>query len=360
MTIFKRDEIIVLLGAGASVEAKIPASLGMINKIEELLKNNWSDYKKLYDYVKSAINYSDGIKGSFSGNNYNVERLVNTLDDLRKGDNHPLYPFIGAWNPKLSEVAGQDLRKISGFRTEIVTILRDDWVQLTYNNDANYFKGLINFQRQYQHPLRVFTLNYDLCVEVHSSEVKLERGFNNERIWDWRRFDDTTEDAKDLYLYKLHGSVDWTKDDHDNLIYKENSSEIPPDDVAIIFGTTYKLQYVDPFLFFAYEFRKWTLDSAKIIIAIGYGFGDEHINGILSQALNNNVERKLLSISPIRNDVTEKKKESSIKDILNIRKDDQIVCWGYGAKEFMTNKMDIKELSNLFPSDNALIPEVSS
>ena len=51
-----------------------------------------------------------------------------------------------------------------------------------------------------------------------------------------------------------------------------------------------KLQYVDPFLFLANEFRKWTLES-KLIISIGYGFGDEHINGILGQALKKSREK---------------------------------------------------------------------
>ena len=101
-------------------------------------------------------------------------------------------------------------------------------------------------------------------------------------------FDDAREDSPDLYLYKLHGSVDWSYDNGGNLIYHESSSQIEPENLAIIFGTTYKLQYIDPFLFFAYEFRKWTLDDGKLIVVIGYSFADEHINGILTQSLNNN------------------------------------------------------------------------
>ena len=56
------------------------------------------------------------------------------------------------------------------------------------------------------------------------------------------------------------------------------------------------MQYVDPFLFLAYELRRWTLDSARLIISVGYGFNDDHINGILEQSLRQNPSRKLLAI----------------------------------------------------------------
>jgi len=41
---------------------------------------------------------------------------------------------------------------------------------------------------------------------------------------------------------------------------------IAPRPIAIILGAMYKLQYVDPFLFLAYEFRKWMLESRLINI----------------------------------------------------------------------------------------------
>src|SRR5690606_7358104 len=119
----------------------------------------------------------------------------------------PLYPFVGAWNPKLLAVAGSDLGKLSDFRRNIVTKLRDDWVQLEYERQAAYYAGLVRFQKEYQFPLRVFTLNYDLCVEKGCSEAMVERGFNEEQRWDWRRFSssDGEPTQKDIYLYKMHG-----------------------------------------------------------------------------------------------------------------------------------------------------------
>ena len=218
------------------------------------------------------------------------------------------------------------------------------WVQLEYDGNARYYSGLIKFQKEYQFPLRIFTLNYDLCIEKACIESGVERGFGDEKQWDWRIFDNEEQINKNIFLYKLHGSVDWTRDEKGHLIYRD--SNISPDNIEIIFGTTYKLQYIDPFLFFAYEFRKRTLTDAKIIVCIGYGFGDDHINGIISQALNNNKDRRLLAIST-SGDASSKVKK--IKKILKIESNENIHYEDITAKDFLNNKLSVENLSKVFP-----------
>ncbi len=343
---FKKDEIIFLMGAGASVDAGIPTSCGMIEEIQKLLckDSKWGDYTSLYNYVKSAIVYADGIQGKFDSSNFNIERLVNTLDELLKSDKHPIFPFIGSWTPKLPEVSGNDFSKIGSFRKRIVEQLSQHWVRLEYNENAKYYAGLSRFQKEYNYPLRVFTLNYDLCIENACSESGVERGFGDGKQWDWRIFDNEEQISNSIFLYKLHGSVDWTRDKNGCLIYKDRN--ISPDTIEIIFGTSYKLQYIDPFLFFAYEFRKRTLSDAKIIVCIGYGFGDEHINGIITQALNNNKERKLLVISPSQ------KADREIKDIGNIlglESCDNIVHQNVIARDYLNNILSVETLQEIFP-----------
>ena len=155
---FKKDELIFLLGAGASVEAGIPASYGMISELEDLLNtdNEWKIYAPVYHFIKSAVIYADGIQGKFKESTFNIERLVNTIDELLKSDEHPLFPFIGSWTPKLPEVSGNDFKKLSDFRKKIVIQLRDHWVQLEYDDNAEYYSGLSTFQKEYQYPLRIF------------------------------------------------------------------------------------------------------------------------------------------------------------------------------------------------------------
>ena len=187
---FKRDEIILLLGAGASVEAGIPDSNAMVRKVAELIHSNddWKCHESLYNYVRSSIYYAEGIKGKFDSDvHFNIETLVNVLDEIRRKENHTLYPFVGAWNPKLVEVAGSDFENVGNLLRAILRVLRDEWVVLPNYGQAAYYSGLTRFQQEYGYPLRVFSLNYDLCVELTCGRDNVQRGFSSDRSWERSR-----------------------------------------------------------------------------------------------------------------------------------------------------------------------------
>ncbi len=356
-TVFKRNEIIMLLGAGASVEAGIPDSDNMVGEIESLVSGDdfkWNRYKELYRYIRSSIFFADGLQGIFDEKvPFNIERLVNVLEELQKKERHALYPFVGAWNPKLQELAGTNFENVCGFRDEIIQILRNKWVALPEKEKAEYYSGLLRFQNEYEYPLRVFSLNYDLCVENTFGLEKVQRGFS-ERKWDWRLFDETSDDPLPILLYKLHGSMDWSFTDNGTVTYSDTTSTIKSENIALIFGTSYKLQYVDPFLFLAYELRRWTLDTARIIVCIGYGFKDDHINGILKQSLRQNRDRKILAVIGPNN---QDDRKQHISELLNV-KDDQIEIRACGAKKFLSSDLTIASLSKLFPPEMDLISEL--
>ena len=358
---FRRDDIVVLLGAGASVEAGIPHSGKMIEEIEKKILNGdakWEKYKSLYNCIQSAIYYSEGIHGRFSTTvNYNIEKLIDTLNEISKRDQHTLYPFISTWNPSLTEVAGKEFELVREFHNKIVDILRKDWLAVqNYDVAAWYYCGLVKFQNNLNYPLRVFTLNYDLCVEKTVATgakegVILERGFDDERKWDWRQFDENENDPKNIYLYKLHGSMDWAYKD-DKLTYHDDNNGIS--EPAIIFGTSYKLEYRDPFLFLTYEFRRWTLES-RIIVAIGYGFGDEHINKIIQQALNSDAKRILLVVMPL-DGIRENDKKNQVASLLDRKNSNQIKICDCKASEFMEERLNLDYLRKLLPKDGDVIP----
>lgn len=96
----RSKDIIFLLGAGASAEADIPVSGEMINRVEQSLQAGGTE-EGLYNHIKSAIHFSAGLKGRF-GNAvpFNIETLVNTLYELERNEEHPLYPFIAAWSSR--------------------------------------------------------------------------------------------------------------------------------------------------------------------------------------------------------------------------------------------------------------------
>ena len=347
---FKHNEIVLLLGAGASVDAGIPDSRTMIAELEELLSRDdrWDRFLDLYRYVRSAIFYADGLKGVFGGDvSFNIERLVNVLSELHKRERRTLYPFVGAWNPKLLDVAGESFESVRRFRTRIIEVLRKSWIALPRVEDAEYYSGIMRFQEEYGYPLRVFSLNYDLCVEQTCGREDVQMGFAG-RTWDWRLFDEASDDALPLLLYKLHGSTDWYFDDDGKVTYSDSPSTIPDDKVALIFAAEYKLRYIDPFLFFAYELRRWTLDTARLIVSIGYGFSDDHINGILRQSLRQDATRRLLVVDAA--DVSESRTARRVADLLTVSQD-QIRVDPSGAKQFLSGGLSIEALARLFPPE---------
>jgi len=370
---FKKDEVLVLLGAGASVDAGIPHSSAMVGEIEKALEGDWQNFKDLYNYVRSAIFYADGIRGTFSNEvSYNIERLVVSLDELSRREEHPLYPFIGAWNPRLTQVAGTDFSNVSDFKTKILEKLRHEWIEVSNYEQADYFKGLINFQKELNHPLKVFTLNYDLCVEkAYFSEYHEypERGFDKDRLWSHELLEEVNPAEKNLYLYKLHGSIDWVRDTvTGKLTFSDSTSKISVDEGALIFGTTYKLQYMDPFLFLVYQLRRLSLE-AKLLLCVGYGFGDEHINGILKQALRGGHDKRLVAVTwfgGIQNNnemqIQEQKfREYAAKQLgFEDSTDPRLVIQTSSAKKFLGQELTRDSMANHFPQEESLFEDVIS
>ena len=289
----RSTDIMFLFGAGASVEAEIPASATMIREIEGLLKDNpdWLEHLDLYHHVKSAIYYSAGLKGTFGdGVLYNIEVLVNSLYELERNEEHPLYPFIASWNSRFVNLAGPGFENVMRFRRLILKELKK-WMCPENASKSDYYAGLVRIQNDLNYPLRVFSLNYDGCVErLDRERFRVEAGFGGygtDHIWDWERFEHSDIGSNPLpqvFLYKIHGSIDWKRDAAQNLYRVEQIERVEPDRMEIIFGRDFKLEAADPYLFYAYEFRRFCLLS-KLIVIIGYSFSDLHINKMLVQAL---------------------------------------------------------------------------
>ena len=342
----KSKDIIFLLGAGASAEADIPPSGKMIDDIEALLTNkdrtDWTPYYILYNHIKSAIYYAAGLKGRFKeGVTYNIETLVNTLNELERNEEHPLYPFIASWNSRLialSHGEDGDFCKVRDLRRLILRQLKS-WVSPDDISLADYYKGLISLQRGLTFPLRIFSLNYDLCVErLNTTDFRVETGFGGigpKFPWDWERFEDGNGNPSlpEIYLYKLHGSINWKRDAAKNLICLEQTEGILPEKMDLIFGRDFKLEAADPYLFYAYELRRYSLD-ANVIVLIGYGFGDQHINKILTQALQRDETRRLLVVSHCRTESDVEHKRSEVASVLSVESK-QILARKGSAKEFL-------------------------
>lgn len=349
--ISRSNDIVFLLGAGASADAGIPTSAEMIDLIERLLVRGgkWEDYRDLYHHVKSAIYYAAGLRGHFGTDvNYNIETLVNTLYELERNEDHPLYPFIATWNSRFAALAQTDFRRVRDFRRGILRRLKK-WMCPENTSEGDYYGGLSKLQQTLNFPLRVFSLNYDLCVErLSDRDCRIETGFEgygNHYSWDWERFEESgARLLPEVLLYKLHGSINWKRHrDTKQLFSVEQVESIEADKMEVIFGRDLKLEAADPYLFYAYEFRRYVL-TAKLIVAVGYGFGDAHINKILTQCLRHDAGRSVLVVNRCEEDqVDGRAREIRVKLEVDEARSRQVCVLPSTAKEFL-EESDLAEL----------------
>jgi len=154
--------------------------------------------------------------------------------------------------------------------------------------------------------VNVFTLNYDTLVEqaADAEGVVLLDGFvgTQRRIFRPESYEqdlyfpaETTEGRvhrfdRVLHLYKLHGSITWrasepTIDDPYGVQWvpfdPESSEPLLIYPTPAKYGETLGLPYSELFRRFSSALSR----PQSVLFVIGYGFGDEHVNAIIRQAL---------------------------------------------------------------------------
>jgi hypothetical protein len=154
--------------------------------------------------------------------------------------------------------------------------------------------------------VNVFTLNYDTLVEqaADAEGVVLLDGFvgTQRRVFRPESYEqdlyfpaETTEGRvhrfdRVLHLYKLHGSITWkagepTIDDpcgvHSTPFDPKALQPLLVYPTPAKYGETLGLPYSELFRHFAAALAR----PQSVLFVLGYGFGDEHVNAIIRQAL---------------------------------------------------------------------------
>ncbi len=357
----KENNIIFLLGAGCSKQADIPISKDMVNSVEHLLKSDahWEQYSQLYYYLRSSIDYSEGIFGNW-GTAFNIEKLLIVMSEIEKRDRNIIYPFIGSWNIRLPEVAGRNFEKITEFKKLINKELYDWVTPKDLSKKAHYYQGFKRFQNELGKTVRVFSLNYDLCFEKAIGDDDIEQGFDN-KTFEWQQSNFENAVTKLFKLYKLHGSINWYSDKHTGKLMLSNH---PVENPELIFGIDAKLRSTDPYFYYTSEFRRWILSNdCKLIVTIGYSYADDYINNLISQAIINKSTRQVLNVTYLANgDSFEEDKKELAKDIVtnklclnlpfNMHCAKQFHIHAQSAKEFLTETIASDFFSKYIQDDN--------
>jgi len=139
-----------------------------------------------------------------------------------------------------------------------------------------------------------FTTNYDTLLEDALALYKKDvcDGFSGGAVGFWnaeKEFSNTTLDSSTYKLYKLHGSIDWHRDERFGLVRARYGAKYLSDPANIMIypqATKYVETQKDPFASLFMGLRKTLMNNQQnTLITCGYSFGDDHINSEIESAL---------------------------------------------------------------------------
>jgi hypothetical protein len=332
----------VLLGAGSSVDAGVPASFEMTGQIQASLNARapFGLLTEVFNYVCGRLLVHDTARGPTVKGGIDIERVVQALEELGRRSDMPIAPFVNGWQPDLEALehrkpARMWLRKklSAKWRKEpIGTIdlstrgINDLWDQMfpwlrggglfeqlaslivdemckqltTDADDVLYLEPLVKLGMA-RNGITVASLNYDLSIE-QASETVGTTAYTGLKSWvrelDWCWPNDG------IRLLKLHGSIDWYWKSPTNPVSPiriamadkecENPGLFRP---ALLFGHGSKLRVEGPFLSLLAEFERM-LAAAETLVVVGYSFRDTHINHSIARWLAGNDLRRIVVIDP--------------------------------------------------------------
>lgn len=152
---------------------------------------------------------------------------------------------------------------------------------------------------------RIFTTNYDLCVEraATNSGAIIVDGFGRESVpvfdgtnfdidFVRRRIESKGPEFIDgvVHLAKLHGSVDWAIER--NQIVRKNQPTAP----VIIYPRSdkFELTYRQPFLEMMSQFQSVLRQPSLGLLVIGFGFADAHLSEMILSAVKRNLSLRVV------------------------------------------------------------------
>ncbi len=300
---------LVLLGAGASVDAGVPTS-------EELQKQLCRDLPPLYRHLSDLIFPTENDTADpervfralaflhaleTEGRPVDRRDVVESLDVAR---------LVGSWRPDIAEFLAAEDHTVAGSITgEVIDSLWDElrnklWIPpLPTRTSLHYLVDLVSAMRGQT----VVTLNYDNALDC-VGHFCLALGFDDGPTpRDWGAALPGQSRDNTLRIVRLHGSLAWRRDrasgdvrpaTYDELValsvdgYRSWNGDTP----GIIFGAGNKLRADGPYLDLYAELRR-ELANTKQLIIIGYSFRDEHVNEALRRWFENAEPSSVLRIN---------------------------------------------------------------
>ena len=281
--LLQADKMVVLLGAGASSCAGLP----LMNRLtEEVLEKIPDDSKKILEVIKKQF--------SGEGSGANIEDYLSELFDWiaitsrrKKRTSKDSEVYIGEGELYSHEKILKAIEKIKQAIYEVIN--KKDVNSATHERfvKALYDQAMRPGKDNQPRTIDYLVMNYDTLIEdsLALSKLRYADGFEG-GVYGWwcpQTFEQKNLDAR---VFKLHGSIDWTEDSDlstplriaPHLKREEGSGK-----KIMIWpaSTKYRETQLDPYATLMQKARE-TLNckggSQRVLLIVGYSFGDAHIN----------------------------------------------------------------------------------
>lgn len=307
---FNMKNIHFLFGSGTSCNA-IPNMNGLFNAVKTKIKTqNDEAQKKEFEAICQRLEMKNNLEevlgilyshkvylreNKAKPNSYRIcNQLINSIENLifekinvdfsTKGEK-PILDVLTIYKDFYRKTAlrNKDLSRINIFTTN------NDLFNETALDSLNihYINGFSGGLRKFFNPA---LFNYTFSKRMDTSIEKFEPVENM------------------VYLYKLHGSVNWIEDKENiNTFFKIKEvidpSKLPKDKNILIYPTPTKQNKSlgSPYVELFREFQKKLLEPHSVLFVIGYSFSDEHVNNVIYQALAVNSTINVVIINDIPN-----------------------------------------------------------
>jgi hypothetical protein len=343
--LFNMKNIYFLFGSGTSSGA-IPVMKDLFTKVKENVRALDKDVADLFDNVK-----------------------LKAVDDFEE-----LLGILYAQRIFLENQTVLNGTQLTNCKALISEIEKTIFTEINVNIEDDFPKVLETYKRFYQKVslrnkdlsrINVFTTNNDLFNETALDNVNINyingfigglNKFFNPAFFNYsfsKRMDtsiDKYEPVENMvYLYKLHGSINWIEDKSNKNSFFDISEIVSKSEIVYNEGTNYLIYPTptkqdkslgSPYTELFREFQKKLLEQQSVLFIIGYGFNDSHVNNIIHQALATNSSLNVV----IFKELNDKTKLSKIDDSRVFK------IWG---------KLDGKKITHFdFITDN-FIPDVN-
>lgn len=277
-----------LFGAGTSCAVRVPSPkdstkdvplipdvAGLTSLCEDAVKSKGTSYTKAWDHIWKNCKETAPSP--------NVEDVLSRLRMMLEavGTSETLAGLTRAELAEVEEVLRQKIAEVASPQTDGIVS------KLPHRLFARWLIRVVR-----QHPVEVFTVNYDILFEMalEAERVPIFDGFvgsyqpffhpDSLRHKEWAPGENYTR------LWKMHGSVTWRKETIDGKVRVVRGSPDQSGEMILPSFQKYDESRQQPYASTDRLGRFLELDDALLVVC-GFGFGDQHINNLIFEALEN-------------------------------------------------------------------------